>query len=141
VPAKAQPVVVAWSTTSWAKAGRDAPAGGDGGERQTQAWVNYLLVGMLMAYTAISVVNTLVLATAGRRREFALQRLAGSTGGQVLRMMTVEAALVAAVGIALGTAVSTTTLVPFSVAATDSPFPAGPTWIYLAVVATAVTLE
>ena len=76
-----------------------------------------------------------------RRREFALQRLAGSTGGQVLRMMTVEAALVAAVGIALGTAVSTTTLVPFSVAATDSPFPAGPTWIYLAVVATAVTLE
>jgi putative ABC transport system permease protein len=45
-----------------------------------------------------------------------------------------------AVGIALGTAVSTTTLVPFSVAATDSPFPAGPTWIYLAVVATAALL-
>ena len=121
-------------------AGRDGLAAVEGGQRQTQAWVNYLLVGMLMAYTAISVVNTQVLATAGRRREFALQRLAGSTGGQVARMMTVEAALVAAIGIALGTVVSTTTLVPFSVAATGSPLPTGPPWIYLAVVAAAALL-
>jgi putative ABC transport system permease protein len=111
-----------------------------GEQQQTQAWVNYLLVGMIVAYTAIAVVNTLVLATARRRREFALLRLTGSTRGQVLRMMGMEGVLVAVVGIVLGTAVSTTTLVPFSVAASDSPMPSGPPWIYLAVVGTAAAL-
>jgi putative ABC transport system permease protein len=109
-------------------------------QQQTQAWVNYLLVGMIVAYTAISVVNTLVLATTRRRREFALLRLTGSTCGQVLRMMGMEGVLVAVIGIVLGTAVSTTTLVPFSVAASDSVLPSGPPWIYLAVIGTAAVL-
>lgn len=111
-----------------------------GEQQQTQAWVNYLLVGMIVAYTAISVVNTLVLATARRRREFALLRLTGSTKAQVLGIMTMEGVLVAVIGIVLGTAVSTTTLVPFSVAAGDSLLPSGPPWIYLAVVGTAAVL-
>jgi putative ABC transport system permease protein len=111
-----------------------------GQQQQTQAWVNYLLVGVIVAYTAISVVNTLVLATARRRREFALLRLTGSTRGQVLRMMSMEGVLIAVIGIVLGTAVSTTALVPFSVAASDSPTPSGPPWIYLAVISTAATL-
>jgi putative ABC transport system permease protein len=95
------------------------------------------MVGMIMAYTAISVVNTLVMATARRRREFGLQRLTGSTRGQVLRMMSVEAVLVAAIGIVLGTLVSTTTLVPFSLVVSGTPMPHGPLWIYLAVIGTA----
>lgn len=111
-----------------------------GEQQQTQAWVNYLLVGMIVAYTAISVVNTLVLATVRRRREFALQRLTGSTRWQVLGMMSMEGALVAIIGIVLGTAVSTTTLVPFSVAAGDSLMPSGPPWIYLSVIGTAAVL-
>jgi putative ABC transport system permease protein len=109
-------------------------------QRQTQAWVNYLLVGMIVAYTAISVVNTLVLATSRRRREFALLRLTGSTRTQVLWMMAMEGVLIIVVGVVLGTAVSTTTLVPFSVAASDSATPSGPWWIYLAVVGTAAAL-
>jgi putative ABC transport system permease protein len=111
-----------------------------GQQQQTQAWVNYLLVGMIVAYTAVSVVNTLVLATARRRREFALLRLTGSTRAQVLGMMTMEGVLVAVTGIMLGTAVSTTTLVPFSVAASGSLMPSGPLWIYLAVIGTAAAL-
>ncbi|HEV8560023.1 MAG TPA: FtsX-like permease family protein [Actinophytocola sp.] len=106
-------------------------------QQDIQASVNYLMVGMIMAYTAISVVNTLVMATARRRREFGLQRLTGSTRGQVLRMMSVEAVLVAAIGIVLGTLVSTTTLVPFSLVVSGTPVPHGPLWIYLAVVGTA----
>lgn len=121
-------------------ADRSALTAARGQQQQTQAWVNYLLVGMIVAYTAISVVNTLVLATARRRREFALLRLSGSTRAQVLRMMGMEGALVAIIGIALGTALSTTTLVPFSVAASDSLMPSGPPWIYLAVIGTAVML-
>jgi putative ABC transport system permease protein len=95
-------------------AGRGELTAAHGQQQQTQAWVNYLLVAMIVAYTAISVVNTLVLATARRRREFALLRLTGSTPGQVLRMMTMEGVLIAVIGIVLGTAASTTTLLPFS---------------------------
>jgi putative ABC transport system permease protein len=121
-------------------ADRGALTAAHGAQQQTQAWVNYLLVGMIVAYTAISVVNTLVLATARGRREFALLRLTGSTRTQVLRMMTMEGVLIAAVGIVLGTAISTTTLIPFSVAAADSVTPSGPSWIYLAVIGTAAAL-
>jgi putative ABC transport system permease protein len=109
-------------------------------QQQTQASVNYLLVGMIMLYTAISVVNTLVMATAQRRREFGLQRLTGSTRGQVVRMMSVEAILVAGIGIVLGTIVSATTLVPFSLAVSDSPMPSGPLWIYLGVIGVAALM-
>jgi putative ABC transport system permease protein len=121
-------------------ADRGALLAAHGEQQQTQAWVNYLLVGMILAYTAIAVVNTQVLATMRRRGEFALQRLTGATRGQVMRMMSMEGVLVAVIGIALGTAVSTATLVPFSVAASDSLMPSGPLWIYLAVIGTAAAL-
>jgi putative ABC transport system permease protein len=123
-----------------AVADRGALLAAHGEQQQTQAWVNYLLVGTILAYTAIAVVNTQVLATMRRRREFALQRLTGATRAQVMRMMSMEGVLVAVVGIALGTAVATATLVPFSVAASDSPMASGPLWIYLAVIGTAATL-
>jgi putative ABC transport system permease protein len=55
-------------------------------------------------------------------------------------MMTMEGVLIAVIGIVLGTAVATTTLVPFSVAAADSVTPSGPPWIYLAVIGAAGTL-
>jgi putative ABC transport system permease protein len=106
----------------------------------TQAWVNYLIVGMLIAYTALSVVNTLALATGERRREFGLQRLNGATRAQVLRMTALEALLVAAVGVLLGTAAAATALVPFTLATANRLTPTGPWSIYLTVVATAALL-
>ncbi|UJW29257.1 FtsX-like permease family protein [Saccharothrix sp. AJ9571] len=109
-------------------------------EEQANAWVNYLIVGLLLVYAAISVVNTLVMATAHRRREFGLQRLTGATRGQVLRMITVEALMVAAIGGLLGSLVAASMLVPFSAAVSDSWLPAGPLWIYPAVLGLAVLL-
>ena len=88
--------------------------------------MNYLLVGMLIAYTAVSIVNTLASATVRRRREFGLQRLTGSTRGQVLRMLTTEGILVALAGIILGTLVALATLIPFSAAVSTSALPCGP---------------
>jgi putative ABC transport system permease protein len=120
-----------------AVADRDAVTAAFADQQQMQASVNYLLVGMIMAYTAISVVNTLVMATARRRREFGLQRLTGSTRGQVLRMMSVEAVLVTAIGVVLGTMVSAGTLVPFSLVVNGTPMPTGPLWIYLGVIGAA----
>ncbi|WP_158895867.1 FtsX-like permease family protein [Amycolatopsis anabasis] len=109
-------------------------------KEQANAWVNYLVVGMILIYAAISVVNTLVMATAHRRREFGLQRLTGTTRGQVLRMITVEALLVAVIGGVLGTIVAGSMLLPFSAAVSDSVLPAGPLWIYPAVLALGAVL-
>ena len=83
-------------------ADRDSLVAANAEDLQTQAWVNYMLVGMLIAYTAVSVVNTLVSSTLRRRREFALQRLTGSTRMQVLRMLWTESTLVTLAGITLG---------------------------------------
>lgn len=104
------------------------------------AWVNYLLVGMIIAYTVISVANTLVMATVRRRREFGLQRLTGSTRAQVLRMAGFEGGLVALVGIVLGTVVSAGAIVPFCLVATDSLLPMGSPLIYLTIIGLAVAL-
>ncbi|QXV63292.1 ABC transporter permease [Amycolatopsis sp. TNS106] len=104
------------------------------------AWVNYLLVGMIIAYTVISVANTLVMATVRRRREFGLQRLTGSTRAQVLRMAGFEGGLVALVGIVLGTIVAAGSIVPFCLVAADSLLPMGSPLIYLTIIGLAAAL-
>ncbi|MPZ80738.1 MAG: FtsX-like permease family protein [Actinophytocola sp.] len=123
-----------------AVADRDVLTAAYAEEQEIGAWINYLMAGMIVAYTAISVVNSQVMATSARRREFGLQRLTGSTRGQVLRMMFVEAGMVSAIGIVLGTIVSTTTLVPFTLVTDGSLLPTGPIWIYLGVIGTATVL-
>ena len=123
-----------------AVADRDVLTAAYAKDQQLGAWINYLMAGMIVAYTAISVVNSQVMATSARRREFGLQRLTGSTRGQVLRMMFVEAGMVSAIGIVLGTVVSATTLLPFTLVTDGSLLPKGPIWIYLAVIGTATAL-
>jgi putative ABC transport system permease protein len=122
--------------------GRDALVAAHDQGTQTQSWVTYLLVGMIIAYTAISVVNSLALATGNRRREFGLQRLTGATRGQVMRMVTVEGLLVGVVGVLLGTAAAAAILVAFVHAAGDGTrlLPSGPGWLYGVVVAAALGL-
>jgi putative ABC transport system permease protein len=107
---------------------------------ETGQITSYLLAAVIVGYAAISLINTLIVATADRRREFGRQRLIGSTRGQVMRMMTVEALLTAIVGIVLGTAVAAGALVPFGLALDRSILPSGPVWIYLAITGTVVVL-
>lgn len=108
--------------------------------QQTSAWVTYLFAAIISAYAVLALINTLIVATLDRRREFVLQRLVGASRGQVVGMMGVESILVAVVGIVLGTVVSTATLVPFSLTATHSVIPTGPASTYLLVIAGAVLL-
>lgn len=121
-------------------ADRDTLVASNAEDLQTQAWINYMLVGMLIAYTAVSVVNTLVSTTLRRRREFALQRLTGSTRAQVLRMLTTESTLVWLTGITLGTLVALACLLPYAATVSDSSRPTGPLWIYLVIVGAAAFL-
>ncbi|SDX25222.1 putative ABC transport system permease protein [Amycolatopsis xylanica] len=121
-------------------AGREALFAAHVQGREIGAWVNYLLVGMIMAYTVISVVNTLVMGTMRRRREFGLQRLTGATRGQVLRMMGMEGVLIAVVGVTLGTIVSAGAIVPFCLVVSGSVLPTGPLSIYLSIAGIALAL-
>ncbi|WP_340378268.1 ABC transporter permease [Streptomyces sp. SS7] len=61
-----------------------------------------LVLGVALVYTGIALVNTLVMAAAERRRERAVLRLAGVTGGQILRLTVAEALTVVGVGAVLG---------------------------------------
>ena len=119
---------------------RDSLVSGYAKDQEIGAWINYLMAGMIIAYTAISVVNSLVMSTTARRREFGLQRLTGATRGQVLRMMTVEAGMTTAIGILLGTVVAFATLVPFTLVTDGSLLPKGPPAIFLAVTGAAAIL-
>ncbi|MFF1903343.1 FtsX-like permease family protein [Kitasatospora sp. NPDC058218] len=71
------------------------------------AWLRTVLVlGLALTYTGIALANTVLMATADRRRELALLRLAGATRAQVIRLVTTESVLVAAVGAVLGCTVA-----------------------------------
>jgi putative ABC transport system permease protein len=68
------------------------------------------ILGMALAYTAIAIANTLVMATGGRVRELATLRLSGATPGQVLRLVGVEACLVSGIGTLLAAGVTAVTV-------------------------------
>lgn len=89
----------------------------------TQAWVNYMLLGLVIAFAAFAVLNTLMLAIRDRGREFALLQLLGASRLQVRRMMRIEALVLVILGWTIGGAVAAVTLMPFAEAVTGSPRP------------------
>ncbi|MEU0332470.1 ABC transporter permease [Streptomyces sp. NPDC006193] len=74
-------------------------------DRTTRAGL-FLVLGIALLYTGISLANTMVMATSDRVRELAVLRLAGATGRQVLRLVGAEALTVVAVGGLLGALVA-----------------------------------
>ncbi|MEU3170366.1 FtsX-like permease family protein [Streptosporangium sp. NPDC006930] len=114
--------------------GDDVLSGPHTERQRTRAWVNHLLIGTTLAFVVISVISTQAAGAVRRRREFRLQRLIGSSRGQILRMMGVEGVLVAVIGVVLGTACFVPLLLPFTVAVNGSPLPSGPVWLYVIVV-------
>ncbi|GGQ06434.1 transporter [Actinomadura coerulea] len=109
-------------------------------EQKSIETLNFVVIGMVVLFTAIMLVNTLVAATAHRRREFGQTRLAGATPSQVLAAVALESAVLTVTGVVCGTVASVFTIVPFGLARRDSAVPAGNAWTYLAVVALAAAL-
>jgi putative ABC transport system permease protein len=66
----------------------------------------FLVLGIALLYTGISLANTMVMATSDRVRELAVLRLAGATRWQVLRLVSAEALMVVMVGGLLGALVA-----------------------------------
>jgi predicted lysophospholipase L1 biosynthesis ABC-type transport system permease subunit len=108
--------------------------------QQANAEVNYLAMGLVLAFTAIAVVNTLAMSVAERVREFALLRLAGATRRQVLRMLRTEALSVLLLATALGSGIALAVLTAFSVGVTGRAAPSVTPLVYLTVIAVAGTL-
>jgi putative ABC transport system permease protein len=107
------------------------------GMGRTLAIGNYTVVSMILGFAVLTVINTLVASATRRRGEFGLFRMAGSTRGQVLRSMGMEGLVVAVIGVVLGSIASLATVLPFSLARTDSLLPTGSVWIYFIVIGAA----
>lgn len=107
---------------------------------QSNAAVNYLAMGLVIAFTAIAVVNTLAMSVSDRRREFALLRLVGSTRRQVMGMLRLESALVVITAAVLGSGIALAVLTAFSVGMTGSASPSLDPLLYLGVLAVAAAL-
>jgi putative ABC transport system permease protein len=74
------------------------------------AWLNKLLIGVLVGYAVLAAANTLIMAALARSRELSLLRLVGVTRGQVRRMVHAEQAGLLGVALAIGTTIAAVTL-------------------------------
>ncbi|OXM54253.1 FtsX-like permease family protein [Amycolatopsis alba] len=102
--------------------------------------LNYVVVGMIALFAAVMLVNTVVAAIVGRRREFGQQRLIGSTPSQVLRLVGTEGTVLVIVGVLFGSLAAVVTVIPYSVARTGRLVPDQTIAFYLAIVAVAIVL-
>jgi putative ABC transport system permease protein len=109
-------------------------------QAKLDSWVNYLMIGVLLAFIAVAAVNSLVMATGERSRELALLRLVGATPRQVTRMIRFEALAVIGFGVLLGLAIAAATLVPFSLAIAETAIPHLPWQVVAGVLAGATVL-
>jgi len=97
------------------------------------AWLNKLLITVMVGYAALAAANTMVMAALARRRELALLRLVGVTRRQVKRMVHAEQAGLLGVALAIGGAIAAVTLTAVVNTLTGHPTPYVPTLGWLTV--------
>jgi putative ABC transport system permease protein len=119
---------------------RDGLAAAGQAQREAQGWPNLIALAVLLAYIAIAVVNTLVMATAARGREFALLQLVGTGRTQILRMMRIEALLVVGVATMIGTVAAIPPLMGISLGLTESPVPSVSAPVYATIIGATAAL-
>ena len=73
---------------------------------QSGAWGVWVIIGLSIAFAALSLVNTAAMVTAERRGELATIRLLGGTRLQAIRTVALELAPIVAVGLAAGAVVA-----------------------------------
>jgi putative ABC transport system permease protein len=108
------------SVEEWAQARGEA-------QQRSNSGLFAALMGLAGIFTAVAVVNAVVMSTADRRREFTVGRMAGLTRGQVVAAAVVEAATVVVVGVLLGGLVAAAALAgiaagPYGLAALAIPW-------------------
>lgn len=73
-----------------------------GAAARASQWPTWLLIGLIVAFAAVALLNTALMATAGRQPELALVRLIGGTRRQARRMIAWEALVTVLAGLAVG---------------------------------------
>ncbi len=109
-------------------------------DRETTDWLFRVLVAIIFVFTAIAVVNTLMMIGLHRTRELALLRLVGATGRQVRAMARREAGVVVALGLLLGGAIALVALMPTSSILSGSAIPYAPAGLVLLVLGSAAAV-
>lgn len=79
------------------------------GSRVTRAGM-WVVVGIAVVYSGLSIVGTVLMAGRERRRELGLLRLAGATPVQLVRVVAVDALFVAGLGVVLAGVAAAVTL-------------------------------
>ncbi|MGW4478590.1 ABC transporter permease [Rhodococcus triatomae] len=109
-------------------------------ERDAQSWTSLIALAVLLGYLAVAVVNTLVMSTVERGREFTLLRLVGSSRRQVRAMMRAESVIVVAIAAVVGTLVALPPLIGVSIGISGQPIPAISPAVYGGIVGATVVL-
>ncbi|MDI6104891.1 ABC transporter permease [Actinoplanes sp. NEAU-A12] len=121
--------------------GREALLAGPGSGGPGGGALDLLFQTLLLGYIAIAVVNTLVMATAARAREFAALRLIGAGRDQVRAMMNGEARIVVFAALLFGLLATIPPLAGLSLGLTGSAVPrVSPTGL-IALVALTIALS
>ncbi|MEU6721553.1 FtsX-like permease family protein [Nonomuraea sp. NPDC046802] len=76
-------------------------------------WIILMVVAILGGYAGVSAINVLIGSTMSRRREFALLRLAGARGSQIVGSLLVECLLVVTTAVIAGSAIAAVTMVGY----------------------------
>ncbi|MEV0218544.1 ABC transporter permease [Streptomyces sp. NPDC050704] len=100
--------------------------------------LNFVVVGIIVVFSCIMLINSLYAATTYRSREFGQQRLAGATPGQVLGVVGIESLVLTGMGIFFGTAAALAGIVPFTMVRTDSVLPDAGLGIWVGIMAVAM---
>jgi putative ABC transport system permease protein len=120
--------------------GRTLPAGAETDESGTITLLNNVVVGMIVLFAAITVVNAVAAVVADRRLELERLRLLGATPAQVRGSLVAEAVVVGVVGVVCGGVASLATVVPFAVARDEGVVPDGQLWLPPVVLAATLAL-
>ncbi|WP_327592235.1 FtsX-like permease family protein [Streptomyces chartreusis] len=107
---------------------------------KTLETLNFTVVGIIVVFVCVMLVNSLYAATSYRSREFGQQRLAGATPGQVLGTVGVEGLVLTVTGVVFGALAALAGIIPFTVVRSDEVLPGEVYGIGLAVVAVAAAV-
>lgn len=113
-----------------AKASGIAPTGED----KNIETLNYVVVGIIVVFSCIMLINSLYAATTYRTREFGQQRLAGATSAQILGMVGLESVILTLTGVFFATVAAVAGVIPFNMVRTDTTLPDQSFGIWLAVI-------
>ncbi|MGV9266514.1 ABC transporter permease [Kitasatospora sp. NPDC003701] len=81
---------------------------------RTSAQIGYVTLGLIIAFVAIAVLNTLAMSITDRRQEFTALRLIGTTRRQVRRMLGWETATSVAIATVLGLGIAFAVLTTYA---------------------------